>query len=62
MPLQTYRYNNQTYYVDYRLQQFRSAVPFPKPIAFLDFRSPYGDRILTHMIRAGVADTSLLRL
>ena len=59
MPLQTYVYNRITYFVDYRLQQFRSDTPI---IKFYDFRDPEGDRILTKMMKDGVADTSKLRL
>lgn len=59
MQLQTYTYNRKTYFVDYRLQQFRSDTP---QIEFLDFREPKGDRILCKMIKENKADTTLLRL
>lgn len=59
MQLQKYKYNRKTYFVDYRLQQFRSDSP---EIEFLDFRDQKGDRILAKMIKEGVAITSLLRL
>lgn len=59
MQLQKYIYNRKTYFVDYRLQQFRSDTP---KIEFLDFRDPKGDRILCKMIKDNVANTSLLRL
>jgi len=62
MPLQTYTYNRVTYYVDYRMEQFRTAVEFPKLIKFIDFDDYLGDRILAKMIRDGVAKTELLHL
>ena len=64
MPLPTYTYNRKTYTVDYRSQQFRWMPPFPKTygMRFYDFRSTEGDRILSKMIKDGVADTSRLRL
>lgn len=66
--LPTYTYNRVTYFVDYRMQQFRSVSfnkagkLFKRPIRFYDFRSHEGDRILSRMIRDGVADINRLRL
>lgn len=57
--LDTYRYNRVTYYVDYRMQQFRSNQPL---IQFIDFKSDKGDRILSKMIRENVADLSRINL
>jgi hypothetical protein len=59
MELQKYKYNRVNYFVDYRLQQFRSDTP---RIEFLDFRSDKGDKILCKIIKEKKADTSLLRL
>lgn len=50
MPLQEYK----GYFVDYKLRQFRSNVPFPEPIEFIDFRSDEGDALLCEMIRANL--------
>lgn len=57
--LQAYRYRGTRYFVDYRLQQFRSDTP---GIRFYDFRSDRGDRILCKMIREGVADLGRVNL
>lgn len=57
--LPTYTYNRITYYVDYRLQQFRSNTPI---IDFLDFRSDKGDRILCKMLKENKADITKLKL
>lgn len=62
MPLQKYTYNSITYYVDYRMSQFRSAVEYPKAIRFLDFDSDLGNRILSKMIRENVVDWTLLHI
>jgi hypothetical protein len=51
--LQTYTYNKKTYFVDYRLKQFRSDTPI---IDFIDFQSDKGDKILCKMIKDGVLD------
>ena len=59
MELQKYTYNRKTYFVDYRLQQFRSDTP---QIEFLDFRDQKGDRILCKMIKENKADTSRIKL
>lgn len=59
MELQKYKYNRVVYFVDYRLQQFRSDTPI---IEFLSFRDYKGDRILSKMIREKVAKLELLRL
>lgn len=59
MELEKYTYNRKTYFVDYRLQQFRSDTP---QIEFLDFRSDKGDKILCKMLKENKANTSLLRL
>jgi len=59
MPLEKYTYNRKTYFVDYRLQQFRSDTPI---IEFIDFRDEKGDRILCKMIKENKADFSKLRL
>lgn len=59
MELQQYKYNRINYFVDYRLQQFRSDTP---QIRFYDFRSQEGDRILCKMIKEKVAIINLLRL
>ena len=56
MPLQKYTYKNVTYFVDYRLQQFRSAVDFPEIIAFIDFKSDEGDEIIVSMMNDEVFD------
>ena len=48
MPLQTYK----GYFVDYRLRQFRSDVPYPKVIEFVDFKSEKGDALLCEMLQA----------
>lgn len=58
MPLQEYIYCRVTYYVDYRMKQFRSKVDGSKTIRFLDFDSILGDKILAKMISEDVADTS----
>lgn len=50
MPLQEYK----GYFVDYRLRQFRSNVPFPEVIEFIDFDSDKGDALLTEMIEQGL--------
>lgn len=50
MPLQQYK----GYYVDYRLKQFRSAVPFPEVIEFVEFDSEKGAALLEGMERDGV--------
>jgi len=39
----------QGYYVDHRLRQFRSAVPFPEVIEFVDFDSEKGRKLLADM-------------
>lgn len=59
MELNKYKYNGKEYFVDYRLQQFRSDTP---QIEFLDFRSEKGDKILYKMLKENKADTTLLRL
>lgn len=45
MPLEQFK----GYYVDYRLQQFRSAVQFPEVIEFVDFDSAKGQQLLDEM-------------
>ena len=45
MKLQEYK----GYYVDYRLRQFRSAVPYPEVIEFIDFDSDKGQKLLREM-------------
>jgi hypothetical protein len=62
MPLQTYTYNRIEYFVDYALKQFRTNVPFPKAITFIEFGDELGDRILCKMIRENVVDWSKLHL
>ncbi len=63
MPLQIVTYRRRDYYVDWRLNQFRTVATFPEPIEFIDFRSEKGDRILTFMIRRKLPiDWTLLRL
>lgn len=52
MPLKQFK----GYYVDYRLRQFRSAVPFPEVIEFLDFDSDKGRKLLLEMIRNQTRD------
>ena len=59
MPLQQYKYNRITYFVDYRLKQFRSDT---RLIEFVDFQSDKGDLILCKMIKDNVADFSKLDL
>lgn len=59
MQLQTYTYNKKTYFIDYRLQQFRSNTPI---IEFLDFKDEKGDKILCKMLKEGVAKIELLKL
>lgn len=59
MPLQTYTYRRIKYFVDYRLQQFRSDTPV---ICFYEFKSPEGDRILAKMIREDVVEIGRLVL
>lgn len=61
-PLQEYTYRRVTYYVDYRLKQFKTKAKFPDLIKFINFDDDYGDRILAKMIRDGVADESKLHL
>jgi len=58
--LPTYVYNRLEYTVDYRCKQFR--ICNDKYMRFYNFDSPEGDRILTKMIRDGVADLSKLNL
>jgi hypothetical protein len=58
MKLQEYK----GYFVDYRLKQFRSNVPYPQEIEFVDFDSDKGDKLLAQMIRKGLADWSQLHL
>ncbi len=62
MPLPTYTYNRITYYVDYRMNQFRSAVDFPNIIRFINFDDDLGDRILAKMIRENKVDWTLLHI
>ena len=63
MQLQKYTYNRQEYYIDYRLQQFRSIPKQPQGlIEFIDFRDQKGDRILCKAMKDNKVDTSLLRL
>lgn len=59
MQLPTYTYNRIKYFIDYRLQQFRSDTPI---IEFINFRDDKGDRILCKMIKDGVADLNLIHL
>ena len=59
MPLQQYTYNRISYYVDYRLKQFRSNTSC---IKFVDFSDTLGDRILAKMIRENVVDWSKLNI
>jgi hypothetical protein len=58
MKLQEY----EGYFVDYRLKQFRSNVPYPQEIEFVDFDSDKGDKMLAKMIKEGQADWSQLHL
>ena len=53
--LQTYKYNKKTYFVDYRLKQFRSDTPI---IDFVDFDTDKGDRILCKMLKENVLNIS----
>lgn len=53
--LQKYKYNRKTYFVDYRLKQFRSDAPI---IDFIEFDSDLGDRILCKMIKEDLLDLS----
>lgn len=62
MPLQTYTYKRINYFVDYRLKQFRSNVPYPKMIRFIEFDDALGDRILCKMIRENVVNWALLNI
>jgi len=59
MPLQTYTYNRVKYFVDYRLQEFRSDTDI---IKWIPFDSELGDRILTKMINENVADCCKIHL
>lgn len=59
MQLQEYTYNKITYFVDYRLKQFRSDTPL---IRFVDFNSQLGDKILLKMIKENVHNQALLHL
>ena len=59
MPLQTYTYNRRKYFVDYRLEEFRSDT---EVINFVSFWSEQGDKILTKMLKEGVADITRLNL
>lgn len=59
MPLQQYTYNRITYFVDYRLKQFRSNTPF---IRFVEFGDELGDKILCKMIRENVVDWNKLNI
>lgn len=56
--LQRYTYNRKTYFVDYRLKQFRTDSKPTEPIEFIDFESDKGDRILVKMIKDNVLDLS----
>jgi hypothetical protein len=38
------------YYVDYRLREFRSIVPYPEVIEFVDFDSEKGQELLMEMM------------
>jgi hypothetical protein len=63
MPLQIVTYRGRDYYVDWRLNQFRTVAKFPDAIEFIDFRSGKGDRILCFMMRRKLPiDWTLLRL
>ena len=73
MPLQQFTYRRRTYFVDYRLRQFRSVTDpnhaHPcRPdcragrIEFVDFKSDKGDAMLCRLIRTGQADWSRLHL
>lgn len=64
MPLQEYtpKGSGTTYYVDYRLRQFRSKVEFPYAISFIDFNTPSGDDILSAMSEDGVLDLTRYEL
>ena len=59
MELQKYTYNRVTYYVDYRLSQFRSITP---EIRFIEFSDELGDRILCKLIRDGKVDWAKLHI
>jgi hypothetical protein len=59
MPLQEYTYNKRKYFVDYRLEEFRSDTD---EIHFVSFWSEQGDKILTKMLKEGVADITRLNL
>lgn len=50
MKLQEYK----GYFVDYRLRQFRSNVPFPERIEFVSFDSDEGDVLLVEMLERGL--------
>lgn len=62
MPLQEYTHQGITYFVDYRMQQFRTKVDFTKIIEFIDFKTDRGDQILTQMIKDGEADLNRINL
>ena len=51
MPLPILTYRRRRYYIDYRLQQFRSIPRDFGRIEFVDFRSDKGDRMLTFMVK-----------
>jgi hypothetical protein len=53
MPLQKYKYNRKTYFVDYRLKEFRSDTYM---IEFVPFQSEKGDLILCKMIKEKLLD------
>lgn len=62
MELQEYTFNRKTYFVDYRLKQFRTKANYPKPIEFVSFYDELGERILSKLIRDNKANWQLLHI
>jgi hypothetical protein len=52
MELPTFTHKNITYYVDNRLQEFRSKVEYPEMINFVGFKTDLGQEILAAMDEA----------
>ena len=61
--LPTYLFNGKEYTVDFRLRQFRYAVPFGEKagLEFIEFDSPEGEEILDEMERDGAKDSNFIR-
>ena len=62
MKLSKITYKKKTYYIDYRLQQFRSIPKNNGIIVFISFSDILGDNILVYGIKHNLINIDLIKI